>query len=208
MGSPRKWHILDIDWSHKNSKSLELLGSLWYTVKNAKQTETWSHVIRPLGWIWTSMAAFHSLCYLTPLQGCTPLETICHWVKNFYHPAQIRSGWPQSTIADRKELKKNAQRGEAVMPIIKQRWTICVKPERELWISMLCITMQLSLLCSPLLSLWTGEERSAAPLCIRSVERTTRDFTQLLRRNEMICPGAAAKCWMDTFSWDGYRSQL
>lgn len=61
---------------------------------------------------------------------------------------------------------------------------------------------------SPLsLSRMGGAQRSASPLPIRSVALSTRDFRQLLRRNEMICPGAAAKCWMDTYSWDGYRSQ-
>lgn len=68
-------------------------------------------------------------------------------------------------------------------------------------------------LSSPSRSLSASDGRSAArrgssPPAIRSVERAAGDFTQQLRRNEMICPGAAAKCWMDTYSWDGYRSQL
>lgn len=65
-------------------------------------------------------------------------------------------------------------------------------------------TLPLSLPSSPLMG---GALRSSSPLPIRSVALSTRDFRQLLRRNEMICPGAAAKCWMDTYSWDGYRSQ-
>lgn len=62
----------------------------------------------------------------------------------------------------------------------------------------------LSLPSSPLMG---GASRSSSPPPIRSVALSSRDFRQLLRRNEMICPGAAAKCWMDTYSWDGYRSQ-
>lgn len=54
----------------------------------------------------------------------------------------------------------------------------------------------------------SAARRGSSPPAIRSVGRPAGDFTQQLRRNEMICPGAAAKCWMDTYSWDGYRSQL
>jgi len=44
--------------------------------------------------------------------------------------------------------------------------------------------------------------------CIRSAVLTRKDFTQQLRTNEMSCPRAATKCWMDTFSWDGYHLPL
>lgn len=152
------------------------------------------------------------------ITGFIPLEISCHSAKKkvFYHPVQLGSDWPQSTNNDWKELLKKCPERSSCHANHKWRHA-AMNNLCETWEGIVnrcgmycCASLSLSLPFSPLLSSLScaGEERSSAPLCIRSVERTTRDFTPLLRRNEMICPGAAAKCWMDTYSWDGYRSQL